>query len=69
MRSLGVADMARAIQKKTINRCNGSMAYHVLEVMHAFLISSESGKHILIESSCERPDILPLNLTRGQLVV
>ena len=69
MRSIGVADMARAIQQKTINRCNGNMAYHVLEVMHAFLKSSESGKHIMIESSCERPDILPLNLKRGKLVV
>ena len=69
MRSIGVADMALAIQQKSINRCNGYMAYHVLEVMHAFLESSESGKHILIESTCERPDMLPLNLARGQLIV
>jgi len=69
MRSIGVADMARAIQQKSINRCNGYMAYHVLEVMHAFLESSESGKHILIESTCERPDMLPLNLAQGQLIV
>jgi predicted dehydrogenase len=68
MRSIGVADMARAIQQKSVNRCNGQMAYHVLEVMHAFLESSESGKHIRIESSCERPAALPLNLIQGQLV-
>ncbi len=69
LRSIGVADMARAIEQKTINRCNGDMAYHVLEVMHAFLESSDSGKHILIESMCERPEMLPLNLTDGQLDV
>lgn len=69
MRSIGVADMARAIQQKSINRCNGDLAYHVLEVMHAFLESSESGKHILIESSCEQPDVLPVNLMPGQLEV
>lgn len=69
MRSIGVADLARAIQQKTINRCNGDLAYHVLEVMHAFLESSESGKHIMIESSCNRPDMLPLNLKRGQMII
>jgi len=69
MRSIGVADMARAIQQKSITRCNGDLAFHVLEVMHAFLESSESGKHISIVSSCERPDALPLNLKSGQLTV
>jgi hypothetical protein len=60
--------MARAIQKRSINRCNGDLAYHVLEVMHAFLESSESGRHITIKSTCDRPEALPLDLIRGQLV-
>ena len=68
MRSIGVADMARALQQNSINKCNGNMAYHVLEIMYAFLESSESEKHIIIESSCERPDALPLNLKPGQLI-
>jgi predicted dehydrogenase len=68
VRSIGVADMARAIQQKSKNRCNGDLAYHVLEVMHAFFESSESGMHISIKSSCDRPDALPLDLFRGELV-
>jgi len=67
MRSIGLADMARAVQQNTINRCNSSMAYHVLEVMHAILESSGSKKHIEIQSTCEQPDILPLNLQHGLL--
>jgi predicted dehydrogenase len=69
MRSIGVADMARAIQQKIINRGNGDLAYHVLEIMHAFLESSESGKHITINSSCDRPDALPPGLLPGKLAL
>ncbi len=67
MRSIGAADMAYAIQSGRPNRCSGQMAYHVLDVMLAFDESSESGKHIEIESTCTQPAALPMDLPAGSL--
>jgi predicted dehydrogenase len=61
-RGLGVADMASAIRSGRQHRANGELAYHVLDLMHAFHDASREGKHILLESSCERPAALPLGL-------
>jgi predicted dehydrogenase len=58
-RGLGVADLARAIREGTPARANGDLAYHVLDVMHATLESSEQERHIAIESTVDRPDPLP----------
>ena len=55
-RGLGVADMAAAIHEDRPHRCNGELAYHVLDVMHAILESAETGRHITVESTCERPE-------------
>ena len=54
-RGLGVADLARAIREGTPARAGGDLAYHVLDVMHATLESSDLGRHIAIESTVERP--------------
>jgi predicted dehydrogenase len=58
-RIFGVSDMADAIQAGRTNRCAGELAYHVLEVMHAFQKSSDNGCHVNIESTCEQPSALP----------
>jgi hypothetical protein len=49
------------------HRANGEMAYHVVDVMQAVEESSLSGRHINIESSCERPKPLPMGLLPGRL--
>jgi predicted dehydrogenase len=67
MRGIGVADMATAIRAGQPHRTSGELAYHVLDLMHAFEDSSQSGRHIEIESSCQRPAALPLGLAKGQL--
>ena len=67
MRSIGVADLAYAILGGRPNRCGGEMAYHVLDVMHAFDESSESGNHVEIQSGCTQPAALPIGLPQGQL--
>jgi predicted dehydrogenase len=54
-RCLGVADMAYALRNGRSHRANGEMAYHVLDAMHAILEASETGRHIELPSSCERP--------------
>jgi predicted dehydrogenase len=58
-RSLGVADMARAIQTGRPVRASGRLAYHVLDLMHAIHESSAAGRHVDIASTCERPAPLP----------
>jgi predicted dehydrogenase len=62
-RSLGVADMAYAIRKGTPQRANGELAYHVLDIMHAIHEASEQGRHVMMESTCERPAALPVGST------
>jgi predicted dehydrogenase len=66
-RSIGVADMAHAILNKRPHRASGALACHVLEVMHAFDQSSESGRAIEIESQPGRPAALPAGLSLGKL--
>jgi len=61
-RGLGVADLARAIRDGGTARASGDLAYHVLEIMHATLESSERGQHITIESTVERPHTLPVEV-------
>lgn len=67
MRSIGLADMAKAIYTNRKHRCNGELAFHVLEVMCALEKSALEEKHIYLESLCERPEALALNLLNGEL--
>lgn len=66
-RILGVADMAFAIRNNRPHRCNGELAFHVLEVMEAFQRASDSGQYISIQSRPKRPAMIPVNLANGQL--
>ncbi|MFO7171052.1 MAG: Gfo/Idh/MocA family oxidoreductase [Chloroflexota bacterium] len=61
-RGLGVADMATAIRTGRPHRASGELAYHVLDLMHAFHDASEAGQHVELGSSCVRPAPLPLGL-------
>ena len=67
LRIIGVADMACAIRGNRKNRCNGELAYHVLDVMESLIESSTKGKYILVASTTERPAPLPLGLEGGEL--
>ena len=58
-RSLGVADMARALQTGRPPRASGQLGSHVLDIMHAIHEASLEGKHIEITSACERPAPFP----------
>ncbi|MDX1522053.1 MAG: Gfo/Idh/MocA family oxidoreductase [Anaerolineae bacterium] len=66
-RGIGVADLAYGLVYDRPHRPSGELAYHVLDVMHAIEDSSQTGRHIAIESRCERPAALPLGLEPGQL--
>lgn len=57
-RSIGVAEMAQAMRQDRPHRASGALAYHVLDLMHAFHDASDSGSHVTLESTCERPAAL-----------
>ena len=66
-RSIGAADMAYALRSGRPHRANGELANHVLEIMLSFDKSSEAGKEIILQTTCARPEALPLGLTPGML--
>jgi predicted dehydrogenase len=66
-RGIGVADMAYALRSGRPQRASGDMAYHVLDIMHAFHDASREGRHVELTSTCTRPAPLPLGLREGTL--
>ncbi len=61
-RGIGLADMVRAERNGRPHRAAGDLALHVLEIMAATVAASDTGHHVAIESSCERPAPLPAGL-------
>jgi len=49
------------------HRASGELAFHVLDIMHAFHDSSARGRHVVLQSTCARPPALPAGLARGEL--
>ncbi len=66
-RGLGLADMAAALRSGRPHRASGALAYHALDLMHAFHDASRTGTHIDIASTCDRPAPLPLGLAPGEV--
>lgn len=66
-RGIGVADMAYALVHGRKHRVNGDLAYHVLDLMASFEDASDNNAHVQIESTCERPAMLPMGLLPGTL--
>lgn len=59
-RMVGVLDMACAIAASRPHRANGDLALHVLEVMEALERAAVEGRHIRLETTCGRPEPVPL---------
>jgi predicted dehydrogenase len=59
-RIIGLLDMAAAVRDNRPQRAGGDLAMHVLEVLCAFEQSSTEGRHVQIETLCDRPEPLPL---------
>ena len=57
-RGLGVWDMANVLRKGTPHRTNGTLAYHVLDIMLGFTDSSAAHSFYTLPSTCERPAAL-----------
>ncbi len=65
-RGIGPSDMADALESGRPHRADGELAYHVLDLMHAFHDASAAGTHVSIESTCERPAPMPPGIFRGR---
>ncbi|MBK4217520.1 Gfo/Idh/MocA family oxidoreductase [Paracoccus caeni] len=55
-RSVGLADMARAIREGGDFACDQTRALHVIEVMTAILRAGETGEWITLKTTCTRPE-------------
>jgi len=66
-RGLGVADLARALLTGRPPRAGAELAYHVLDVMESFYDSSREGRHVELDSACDRPAPFPLGLREGHI--
>jgi len=64
-RGLGLADMAQALRSGRRHRATGELGGHVLDVIHAFLDSSEGGRHVEVASTFDRPEPLPAGSPAG----
>ena len=64
-RGMGPADMAVSAQEGVPHRASGELAAHVLEIMEAIHVASETGQHVALASSCRRPDPLPEGMYVG----
>lgn len=54
-RLCGLADMADAIAQNRPHRASAEMALHIIEVIDAIRVSSETGDRVAIKTRCERP--------------
>ena len=59
--------MATAIVIGRPHRASGALAFHVLEVMEAFHISSDEGRRVKIGSRVERPAMMLPGREAGQI--
>jgi predicted dehydrogenase len=64
-RCAGLADMADAIMKKRLARCDISMVAHVVEVMTSVMEAGAKGKVVKLKSTCKRPAPLGPDEARG----
>ena len=62
-RGIGLWDMAECLRSNRKDvRASGKMALHVLEIMESIHKSSQEGTQVELESTCEKPQPLPLQL-------
>jgi len=58
-RGTGVLDMARALREGTPHRAQGALGFHVLDTMIAIADSVEARAFVEVESTVDKPPLLP----------
>jgi len=59
-RGAGLAEMAYAIENKKINKCNGELSLHVLDIIQSTMRACTLGIVQIIKTSCKKPNIFSL---------
>ena len=54
-RGAGLAEMAHSIENKKINKCNGKLSLHVLDIIQTTMKACTSGVSQSIRTSCQKP--------------
>ena len=54
-RGVGLAEMAYCIENKKLNRCNGELSYHVLDIIQSIMKAAKTNKKQKIKSTCSKP--------------
>ncbi len=66
-RTVGLADMARAIAEVRPHRCSGEAALHAVDIMMGILKSGATGKFVAMRTTCERPEALGVSEAKALL--
>ena len=56
-RGVGLSEMIDAIENKRKNRCNGSLALHVLDMIDLTIKAAKSGEQQNLRTTCTRPPV------------
>ncbi len=54
-RGVGLSEMAYSIEHKKLNRCNGELSLHVLDIIQTTMVAANSGETLDIKTSCNVP--------------
>ncbi|WP_174887620.1 Gfo/Idh/MocA family protein [Cohnella herbarum] len=68
-RGIGLADMAYAIRNGRPHRASGRLARHVLDISLGIFDASNEGRHVMLETTVDRPEPLSLGLKYNRLDV
>lgn len=65
-RGIGLGDMVSAMNSGRAHRASAAQANHVLDCMNGAIEASDLGRHVEIQTTCERPAPLPAGLADGE---
>ena len=54
-RGAGLAEMAYSIENKKMNKCNGELSLHVLDIIQSTMKACTSGVSQSIKTNCQKP--------------
>jgi|TARA_B100000959_G_scaffold220745_1_gene233318 predicted dehydrogenase len=60
-RGVGLSEMIDAIENKRVNRCNGKLSLHVLDIIDSTINAAINGVEQDLRTSCERPSVFSEN--------
>ena len=66
-RGAGLAEMAYSIENKKINKCNGELSLHVLDIIKSTMKACTSGKLQSIKTTCAKPQ--PFSLKEVKKII